>query len=171
MYKSKKLFQNVACWFFFFYPACSFMVFDRYTYKRVPCRFDLYGIRRIVNDLVFYALSTVLKWYRDDGTVILNGSLYSAPYCHELNFATIGIRTMNLVIRNRDTNRLNELQYSRLSLSRPRLSRITAYLEVKIWSLFHHRDLPTGNKILWKRGEIAPLEQFLLFSTIFSIYL
>ena len=24
-------------------------------------------------------------------------------------------------------------------------------------------------KILWKRGEIAPLEQFLLFSTIFSI--
>ena len=30
-----------------------------------------------------------------------------------------------------------------------------------------------GNKILWKRGEIAlnPKEQFLLFSTIFSIYL
>ena len=26
--------------------------------------------------------------------------------------------------------------YSRLSLSRTRLSRITAYLEVKIWSLF-----------------------------------
>ena len=26
----------------------------------------------------------------------------------------------------------------------------------------------TGNKILWKRGEIAPQEQFLLFSTIFS---
>ena len=26
-------------------------------------------------------------------------------------------------------------------------------------------------KILWKRGEIAPEEQFLLFSTIFSIYL
>ena len=26
--------------------------------------------------------------------------------------------------------------YSRLSLSRPRLSRITAYVEVKIWSLF-----------------------------------
>ena len=28
--------------------------------------------------------------------------------------------------------------YSRLSLSRVRLSRITAYLEVKIWSLFKH---------------------------------
>ena len=28
------------------------------------------------------------------------------------------------------------LKYSRLSLSQPRLFRITAYLEVKIWSLF-----------------------------------
>ena len=47
-------------------------------------------------------------------------------------------------------------EYSRLSLSRTRLSRVTAYLEVKIWSLFSHRELPKGNKILWKRGEIAP---------------
>ena len=31
-----------------------------------------------------------------------------------------------------------------------------AYLEVKIWSLFKHVTLTTGNKILWKRGEIAP---------------
>ena len=28
-----------------------------------------------------------------------------------------------------------------------------------------------GNKILWKRGEIAPKEQFLLFSTLFYIYI
>ena len=61
--------------------------------------------------------------------------------------------------------------YNRLSFSRPRLSRITAYLEAKIWSLFKHENLTTGNKILWKRGEIAPKEQFLLFSTIYSIYL
>ena len=61
--------------------------------------------------------------------------------------------------------------YSSLSLSRPRLSRITAYLEVKIWSLPKHENLTTGKKLLWKRGEIAPKEQFLLFSTIFSIYL
>ena len=60
-------------------------------------------------------------------------------------------------------------EYSRLSLSWPRLSWITAYLEVKIWSLFKHENLTTGNKILWKR-EIAPKEQF-LFSTIFSKYL
>ena len=44
--------------------------------------------------------------------------------------------------------------------------------EVKIWSLHKDENLKTGNKILWKRGEIAPKEeQFLLFSTIFSIYL
>ena len=61
--------------------------------------------------------------------------------------------------------------YSRTSLSRTRLSRITAYLEVKIWTLPKHENLRTGKKILWKRGEIAPKEQFLLFSTIFSIYL
>ena len=61
--------------------------------------------------------------------------------------------------------------YSWLSLSRPCLSRITAYLKVKILSLLKHGNLTTGKKILWKRGEIAPKEQFLLFSTIFSIYL
>ena len=46
--------------------------------------------------------------------------------------------------------------YSRASLSRTRLFRITAYLEVKIWSLFWHETMTTGNKIMWKRGEIAP---------------
>ena len=60
--------------------------------------------------------------------------------------------------------------YSRLLLSRPRLSRITAYLEVKIWSMLKHENLTTGNNILWKRGEITHKEQFLLFSTIFSQY-
>ena len=63
----------------------------------------------------------------------------------------------------------NEISW--LSLSRPHLSRITAYLKVKIWSLPKHKNLTTGKKILWKRGEIAPQGQFLLFSTIFSIYL
>ena len=61
--------------------------------------------------------------------------------------------------------------YSLLSLSRLLLSRISAYLEVKIWSLFKHGNLIIGIKILWKRGEIAPQEQFLLFPTIFSTYL
>ena len=62
--------------------------------------------------------------------------------------------------------------YSRLSLSRPRLSRITAYLEVKIWFLFKHENLTTGNKILWERGGIAPKEGAIspLFHNIFNIF-
>ena len=63
------------------------------------------------------------------------------------------------------------MKYSRVSLSRLRLSRITAYLEEKIWFLFKHRNLISGNKILWRRGEIAPEQQFLPFPTIFSIYI
>ena len=31
--------------------------------------------------------------------------------------------------------------------------------------------MTTGNKIMWKRGEIAPKEQFLLFSTLLYIYI
>ena len=54
----------------------------------------------------------------------------------------------------------NGTKYSRLSL-------IPNYrlFEVKIWFMFKHENL------LWKRGEIAPKEQFLLFSIIFSIQL
>ena len=50
--------------------------------------------------------------------------------------------------------------------TRSSLSRITAYLEVKIWSLFKNENLTTGNKILWKRGAISPL-----FHNIFNISL
>ena len=38
--------------------------------------------------------------------------------------------------------------YSRLSLSGLRLSRTTAYLKVKIWSLLEHENLTRSNKIL-----------------------
>ena len=31
--------------------------------------------------------------------------------------------------------------------------------------------MTTSNKIMWKRGEIAPKKQFLLFSTLFYIYI
>ena len=60
--------------------------------------------------------------------------------------------------------------YSWLLLSQLCSSRITTYLTVKIWSLFKHENLTMGDKILWKRGEIASKEQFLLLSTIFLIY-
>ena len=46
------------------------------------------------------------------------------------------------------------------SLSRPSLSRITIYLEVKIWSLPKYEHLTTGKKILWKRGEISSFPQY-----------
>ena len=51
-------------------------------------------------------------------------------------------------------------KYSRLSLSRPRLSRITAYLEVKILFLLKHENLTTGKKYCGK-----------LFHNIFNISL
>ena len=57
---------------------------------------------------------------------------------------------------------LYSLLYSWLSLSRPRLSRITAYFEVKIWSLPKHENLTTGKKYSGKE------EKLLLFSTIFQ---
>ena len=66
---------------------------------------------------------------------------------------------------------MNKLNYSRLSLFRLRLSRITAYLEEIIWSLFKHTNLTSGNKLLLIRGDIAHQEQFLPFPTIFSIYI
>ena len=70
--------------------------------------------------------------------------------------------------------------YSWPPLSRTRLSRTTAYLEVKIWSLLKNENLITGNKILWKTyvenivekrrncslGAISPL-----FHNIFNICL
>ena len=40
-----------------------------------------------------------------------------------------------------------------------------AYFELPLIS--KHETMTTGNKIMWKRGEIAPKEQFLLFSTLF----
>ena len=45
-----------------------------------------------------------------------------------------------------------------------------AYLEVKIWSLPKHENLKKIKHIV-EKTRIAPKEQLLLFSTIFSIYL
>ena len=56
----------------------------------------------------------------------------------------------------------------KISLSQPPLSRITAYLEVEIWSLPKHENLITGKKILWKRGEIAPKSNFSSFPQYFQ---
>ena len=58
---------------------------------------------------------------------------------------------------------MSTTEYSQTSLSRTHLFRITAF-EVKIWSLFEHETMKTGNKIMRKRGEIA-------LSTLFCIYI
>ena len=75
----------------------------------------------------------------------------------------------NLSILNLSARHLEK--YSRLSLSRLRLPRITAYLKERIWFFFKRRNLTSGNKILWITREIALKEQFLPFSTIFSVYI
>ena len=56
--------------------------------------------------------------------------------------------------------------YRWLSLSQPRLSRINAYLEVKIWSLPKQEYLTTGKKYCGKEEKFSPL-----FHNIFNISL
>ena len=59
-------------------------------------------------------------------------------------------------------------QYSWLSLSRTRLSRITAYLEVKIWSLPKHENLTTGKKYCGKEEKLLPRSNFSSFPQYFQ---
>ena len=54
------------------------------------------------------------------------------------------------------------------SLSRPSLSRITVYLEVKIWSLPKFEHLTTGKKILLKRGEGSSFPQYFQYISNFK---
>ena len=62
--------------------------------------------------------------------------------------------------------------YSWLSLSRPRLSRITAYLEVKILSLLKHENLTTEKKNIVEKRRICSLGSISpLFHNIFYIFL
>ena len=58
--------------------------------------------------------------------------------------------------------------YSWLSLSRPRLSRITAYLEVKIWSLPIHENLTTDGKYCRKEDKLLLRSNFSSFPQYFQ---
>ena len=60
------------------------------------------------------------------------------------------------------------LLYSWLSLSRPRLSRITAYLEVKIWSLPIHENLTTDGKYCRKEEKLLLRSNFSSFPQYFQ---
>ena len=58
--------------------------------------------------------------------------------------------------------------YSWLSLSRPRLSRITAYLEVKILSLLKHEYLTTGKTYFEKEEKLLLRSNFASFPHYFQ---
>ena len=127
-----------------------------YIYNRIIGYYRMYECRvrpgvylmHVQDDLILYILH-MLK-----GTLCLTWPILTCP------------RSWSVLLRS-----INGTfsWYSRLTLSRLCLSRITVYLEVKIWFLFEFENLSTVVKILWKRGDIAPQEQFLLFSTIFSL--
>ena len=59
------------------------------------------------------------------------------------------------------------------SLSRPCLSRITAYLEVKVWSLPKYENLTTCKKYCGKEEKLLLRSNLIspLFHSIFNIYL
>ena len=59
-------------------------------------------------------------------------------------------------------------KYSWLSLSRPRLSRITVYLEVKIWSLPKHENLTTCKKYCGKEEKLLLRSNFSSFPQYFQ---
>ena len=59
-------------------------------------------------------------------------------------------------------------KYSWLSLSRPRLSRIIAYLEVKILSLLKHENLTTGKKYCGKEEKLLLRSYFSSFPQYFQ---
>ena len=65
------------------------------------------------------------------------------------------------------------LNYSWLSLSRTRLSRIVAYLEVKIWSLPKHENLTTCKKYCGKeeklllKSNLSSFPQYFQYISIF----
>ena len=59
-------------------------------------------------------------------------------------------------------------KYSRLLLSRPRLSRITAYLEVKTWSLLKNENLIQVTKYCGKEEKLLQRSNFSSFPQYFQ---
>ena len=104
---------------------------------------------------------TRLKWVKRKQSITYKWSWSRSSW-------NVETRTMARVDYNLPNHSIFS-KYSRLLLSRLGLSRITAYFIEKILYLFKHENLITGNKILWKRGEIR--SNFCSFFTIFTIYI
>ena len=83
--------------------------------------------------------------------------------------ADVGLNMVTLELLSFSFYRnVEKLIYSRLSLSRTRLSRITAYLEVKIWSLPIHENLTTDGKYCRKEEKLLLRSNFSSFPQYFQ---
>ena len=72
------------------------------------------------------------------------------------------------IYRRLDMKNISCTTYSRLSLSRHCLSRITAYLEVKIWSLPKQENLTTCKKYCGKEEKLLLRSNFSSFPQYFQ---
>ena len=103
------------------------------------------------------------------------GKLDALAYCHCWeHLCTLSCKVTKILclsVLNDDNTVVNKIckyKYSWLSLSRPRLSRITAYLEVKIWSLPKHENLTTCKKYCGKEEKLLLRSNFSSFSQYFQ---
>ena len=125
-----------------------------------PLKFDCIFLGKKILSL------KILPLFRKEVDMKLTGALPLKWLCN--HYGWISYKRAIILYFNKGCFMYTYHRYSRLSLSRLRLSRTTAYLEEKIWSLLKHRNLKSGIKILWMRLEIAPREQFLPFPQYFQ---
>ena len=81
--------------------------------------------------------------------------------------AYVSMDNTEICFRLQKYNLHNACNYSWLSLSRTRLSRITAYLEVKILSLPKHENLTTSKKYCGKEEKVLLRSNFSSFPQYF----
>ena len=91
-----------------------------------------------------------------------------APTSHCINSLVLAIYAVFLFVYCWNYRTIVTFKYSWLSLSRPRLSRITAYLEVKIWSLPIHENLTTDGKYCRKEEKLLLRSNFSSFPQYFQ---
>ena len=99
--------------------------------------------------------SQCVLWKNGLGQGIINASLVNQP---AICWSWVNVVSVLML----------KTKYSWLSLSRPRLSRITAYLEVKIWSLPIHENLTTDGKYCRKEEKLLLRSNFSSFPQYFQ---
>ena len=123
-------------------------LFDSFWQSRVPTPFNLlsFQIFLFFFTVIFTLISAIVKFVLVvQSTLVISNSKGLSKILRDIRTSTYQIC------------RLEE-----------KINRTTAFNKCRCnWTLEVRHML----KILWKRGEIAPLEQFLLFSTIFCYLL